>query len=120
MPNSIKLKAGKTITIYRRIAGRLPMDIHFDAIALDEHNLAGEVTVFGSNWLFPKPPLKLPLQARNTVHAGFWDTFFRVVVTAHTDLEIVMPGPDTKMAFWIVGVAFIVITLAGLIFLLAQ
>jgi hypothetical protein len=54
VPKYIKLKAGEAITIYRRITGRLPIDNPFDAIALNKNNLAGEVTVFGSHWIFPK------------------------------------------------------------------
>jgi hypothetical protein len=55
MPKTIRIPAQETVTIYRRNFSSLVMDIPFDAVALNEEAPKGEVTIQGSNWVFPKP-----------------------------------------------------------------
>ena len=123
MPKTICLKAQETVTIYRRNFSSVPMDICFDAVALDRGQPMGEVAVQGSNWGFPKPALMQPLQPQNNVHAGFWDTFFSIRVTAHTDLEITFPGQKFDLSpwlIWAIAAIILVVATAALIFSLAQ
>lgn len=110
MARTITLRSGETALIYRRRFSSLVMDIRFQAIALNAEPAAGEVTIQGSTWIFPKPPVIQPLQEQNVVRAGFWDTFFKISVTAHTDLEITAPGKAVDLPRWIVwAIAFVVI-----------
>jgi hypothetical protein len=54
MPKTIRIPAQETVTIYRRNFSSLVMDIPFDAVALNEEAPKGEVTIQGSNWVFPR------------------------------------------------------------------
>ncbi|MGD1906182.1 MAG: hypothetical protein ACFB0C_09335 [Leptolyngbyaceae cyanobacterium] len=123
MPKTICLKTQETATIYRRNFSSVPIDIQFDAIALDGGQPIGEVEVQGSNWVFPKPPSTQPLQAQNTVHAGFWDTFFSIRVTAHTPIEITFPQKGIDLSRGLIFVIAAVILIAAsavVIFAIAQ
>lgn len=91
------------------------MDFHFHASALDGGQPQGEVEIRGSNWIFPKPPVIQPLEADNVVHAGFWDTFFSVAVTAHGAIEITTPKRNSDVSRWIVWAVVLVIVVAVVI-----
>jgi hypothetical protein len=103
MPKTIRIPAQETVTIYRRNFSSLVMDIPFDAVALNEEAPKGEVTIQGSNWVFPKPTVTQPLQPHNQVRAGFWDTFFSIRVTAHVPVEITLPGRGGFPFGWLIG-----------------
>lgn len=120
MPKTIRLNAQETATIYRRNLSSVPMDIHFDAAALDGGQPMGEIEIRGSQWVFPKPALMQSLQAQNTVHAGFWDTFFSIRVTAHTNIEITFPGQAFDLSRWLIWAIAILVTVAILLFALTQ
>ncbi|WP_204140993.1 hypothetical protein [Halomicronema sp. CCY15110] len=104
MVKQIHLKAGETTVVYRRNFSSVPMQIHFEAIAANGHPPQGTVEIRGSQWIFPKSPVQQPLQAMNTVEAGFWDTFFAIAVTADTDLTITRANRQSGGRFlWILG-----------------
>jgi hypothetical protein len=94
------------------------MVIHFDAVALEGGQPTGEVEIRGSQWVFPKPALIQPLQAQNTVHADFWDTFFSIRVTAHTNIEVTLPGQTFDLTRWLIWVVVVLIAIAILMFAL--
>jgi hypothetical protein len=119
MPRTLHLSAQETATIYRRNFSSVPMEIHFDARAASGSEPIGEVEVQGSNWVFPKPAVVQPLQPQNTVHVGFWDTFFSIQVTAHTDLEITFPGRQLDPSRWLIwAIAAAVLIVAVSVFIL--
>jgi hypothetical protein len=104
MAKQIHLQAGETTVIYRRNFSSVPALIHFEAIAANGNPPQGTVEIRGSQWIFPKPPQQQPLQAMNTVEAGFWDTFFAIAVTADTDLTITRSHRQAGSGFlWILG-----------------
>ncbi|RZM79653.1 hypothetical protein [Leptolyngbya iicbica] len=104
MAKQIYLQAGETTVIYRRNFSSVPTQIRFEAIATDGTSPSGTVEIRGSQWIFPKPPQQQPLQAMNTVEAGFWDTFFAIAVTADTDLIITRSKGQTGSGFlWVLG-----------------
>lgn len=120
VPKTLYLKAQDQAVIYRRNFSSLTTHIHFDAVAVDGGQPRGEVTVQGSNWIFPKPAVTRPVQPHNTVQAGFWDTFFSIHVTAYTDLEIRLPQGRISFSLWWLGAIAVIPIAAALIFLLAQ
>ncbi|NJN22721.1 MAG: hypothetical protein HC812_18045 [Leptolyngbya sp. RL_3_1] len=88
------------------------MDFRFHASALDGGKPQGEVEICGSNWIFPKPPVTQPLKADNVVHAGFWDTFFTVTVTAHGAIEIATPNRHANVSRWMIWAVVLIIVVA--------
>jgi hypothetical protein len=119
MTKTIRLKAEEKATIFRRNFSSVPIAYRFQAVALDGRKLAGEVEVQGSNWIFPKPPSMQALQADNVVHAGFWDTFFRVSVIAHRDLEVSIPTRGYHVMRWPIWFGVLVLIIATVILFLA-
>ena len=104
MAKQIHLKAGKTTVIYRRNFSSVPAQLHFEAIAANGHPPEGTIEIRGSQWIFPKSPQQQPLQVMNIVEAGFWDTFFAIVVTADTDLTITCSNRQAGGGWlWIFG-----------------
>ncbi|MEO1208533.1 MAG: hypothetical protein AAFX78_03240 [Cyanobacteria bacterium J06638_20] len=120
MARSITLRQGETAQIYQRRFSSLVTDIRFQAIARNSEPPAGEVTIQGSTWIFPKPPVTQPLQEHNVFRAGYWDTFFSISVTAHTDLEITAPGKMVDLTRWIVWAIVFVVIVALVILWLAS
>jgi hypothetical protein len=90
------------------------MSYHFQATALDEGALDGEVEIRGSRWIFRTLPSTQQLQAQNIVHAGFWDTFFSVSVIVHCDMELTIPARHPHALRWIVWGAVLVLFMAAL------
>ncbi|WP_155834605.1 hypothetical protein [Leptolyngbya sp. PCC 6406] len=119
MTQTISLKAGETAIIYRRSFSSVPIEICFYATALAGSDPKGELEIQGSRWVFPRPPLLYPLQPQNIVKAGFWDTFFKIKVTAHIDLEITFPGQKLDRSRWLIWVIVCVLIAATLILWLA-
>jgi len=120
METTIRLRAGEKATILSRRFSSLPMAYHFQARAIDGASPDGEVEIQGSHWIFRKPPLTQPVQADNVVHAGFWDTFFSVVVIAHADIEVTFPKRRLYLASWIVWAVVLVILAVLAIFFLGR
>jgi hypothetical protein len=114
MARTITLQQGETARIYQRRFSSLVTDIRFQAIAHNAKAPKGDVTIQGSTWIVPKPPVTQALQEYNVVRAGFWDTFFSISVTAHTDLDIKAPGTRFDLTRWIVW-AIVFVTIAALL-----
>ena len=121
MTETIQLRAGEKATLFTRSLSSVPMSYHFQATACDEGTLDGEIEIRGSRWIFRTPPSTQRLQADNTVHAGFWDTFFSVSVIAHSDMELIIPANRSHVMRWIVWLAILVLVIAALaVFFLAR
>ena len=121
MAETIRLRSGEKATIFTRSLSSVPMSYHFQATALDEGTLDGEVEIRGSRWIFRTPPSTQRLQIHNIVRAGFWDTFFSVSVIAHSDMEVTIPTRSPHGMRWIVWLAALVLLMAALaVFFLAR
>ncbi|MBE9032543.1 hypothetical protein IQ266_22650 [filamentous cyanobacterium LEGE 11480] len=122
MATTIELKAGEKLTIFRRNFSSVPVEYRFEASSLDGSEPSGAIEICGSNWIFPKPPLVQPLQTINVAQAGMWDTFFRVDVTAHEAVILMLPkrrGQIDQRVILLAVVALVII-LALVIFLVTQ
>ncbi|MGF1459423.1 MAG: hypothetical protein ACFBSG_10395 [Leptolyngbyaceae cyanobacterium] len=108
MVKQIHLQAGDTSIIYRRSFSSLPTTIHFEVAAADMSAPLGLIEVRGSTWILAHPPKTQPLQFTNSIKVGFWDTFFAIAVTAHTDITITLSGRPTGLSP-LIGVAAIAV-----------
>ena len=116
MAKTIRLKAGESAKIFHRSLSSIPMDFQFQALALDGGQPDGEIEIRGSDWIFPKSPVRQPLQEHNVVHAGFWDTFFSVSVIAYGELEVTTPTRQLGSTRWLVWVVILVMVVAVIAF----
>ena len=106
----IQVPAGCKTRIIRRRFSSLMMTYIFDAApTIQDDDLMGTVEVRGADWIFPKSPQRMPLQSRNTVTAGIWDTFFSVYVIPDVDVVISLPSRAVKGLPWIIGLVAIAI-----------
>ena len=120
MNTTIRLHAREKATILSRRFSSLPMAYHFQARAIEGTSPDGEVEIRGSHWIFRKPPSTQPLQEDNVVRAGFWDSFFSVVVIAHADIEVTYPNRHLRGSWWFVSGVVLVILAALAIFFLGR
>ncbi len=77
--------------------------------------VAGRVEVKGSNWIFSKEIQSFPLDEKITVHAGYWDTFFKVWVIPEHDVEVTMDRRGGSAIFWLLLIALVVVILAAVL-----
>ena len=109
----IQIAAGCKTRIIRRQFSSLATAYHFDAApCIQDADMAGIVEIKGSDWIFPKPIKRMPLQPSNTVNAGVWDTFFSVYVTPEIDVYISMPSNTVGRELWLVGAVMAVVLIA--------
>ena len=118
MAETMQLRSGEKAVIFSRSLSSVPMTYHFQATALDGGPPDGQVEIQGSHWIFRKPVLTQQLQPHNVVHAGFWDTFFKVSVIAHGDVTVTLAERGSSR--WIVYLVALVIVAALVVFLLAR
>ena len=119
MAETIQLQPGEKAVIFSRSLSSVPMTYHFQATALDGGPPDGTIEIQGSHWIFRKPILTQRLQSHNVVHAGFWDTFFRVSVVAHGDVKVTLLKGSLSSR-WIIWLVALVIVIALVVFLLAR
>jgi hypothetical protein len=80
----------RTRLVARRFSS-VPATISFEAVPLDGgEDVGGRIEVIGSRWVFPRQPVVTGLARHNTVSKGFWDTFYRVFVTADRDVRLIV------------------------------
>jgi hypothetical protein len=117
----ILVKAGVRTPIVARRFSSIPATISFEASPVDGDDRAdGTVEVVGSNWVFPKPPVSADLARHNTVHKGFWDTFYRVYVTADRDVRVTVEGSGQSPLPWMLGGLVLAAAVAVLVFSLVR
>ncbi len=85
----------------------------------DDGEVSGTVEVKGSNWIFPKPPVIVDLEADNAVDKGTWDTFFEVTVVPDRDVRIVMEERSMKSAGVYAAIVGAIVVLAAVVIILA-
>ncbi len=121
MANIIRLQSGEKTTLFTRSFSSVPMSYHFQATALNESTLDGDIEIRGSRWVFRTSPSTQRLQTHNVVHAGVWDTFFSVSVIAHCDMDVTIPTRRPHSMRWIVWLAVLVMLMAAAaVFFLAR
>ena len=76
--------------------------------------------MIGSRWVFPKRPLVVPLARHNVVTKGYWDTFFRVFVTADRDVRVLVAQGARSRLPWILAGLVIVAAIALFVFALGS
>ena len=115
---TIKIRSGEKKRIIRQFSNSLQQTYSFSAKPVDpDAAISGVVEVQGSNWLFPKPPLKLELKRENLVEKGMWDTFYSVYVIPNNDVEIVLKPTRTNRLWIYLLVVLIVLALASALIL---
>lgn len=115
----IHLSPGERRKVFSRSFSSVPMDYEFEAKALHEgEKIEGTVEVQGSQWIFPKAPQRQVLQEKNTVHAGVWDTFFRVYVTSKVALELSVPKRRLSSLRWLIAIALIIVLAVLFVFVI--
>ncbi len=113
------LKAGKTKRIIRRVAHNMPQRFSFAARALNGEPVSGVVKVQGSSGPFSKPATTQPLQAKNEVSKGAWDTLYSVYVTPDQDVEITQSSVEGGKLFIFLIIGILVIGIAASALLLS-
>lgn len=114
----IQITAGCKTRIIRRQFSSLSTVYTFKVIpTIQDSYLAGTVEIKGSDWIFPKPAQRIPLQSSNTVVAGVWDTFFSVYVLPEVDVVVTMPSKSFGGLLWLMGLALVVVVVAIALFL---
>ena len=115
----IQIAAGCKTRIIRRQFSSLTTTYTFDAAPMIQNShLVGTVEIKGSNWIFPKPVQRAPLQPSNVVTAGVWDTFFSVYVFPEVDVVISLPSKSFGGLLWGIGLIVVVVAIAVALFLL--
>ncbi len=116
---AIQIAAGCKTRIIRRQFSSLATTYMFDVVpASPNDNLAGTMEIKGSDWIFPKPVKRVPLQPSNRVTAGVWDTFFSVYVIPEVDVVVTLPSKSLGSLPWLLGLLLVVIVVAITLFLL--
>jgi len=111
------VKAGASARIVRKRLNSVPGVISFEAVPdAGATEPAGTVEIRGSRWIFPKPPVIVPLARHNRVGKGFWDTFFTVEVCPDDDVTVRVGGTGVPAILW-VAAGFVVAAAAAVLVL---
>ena len=85
----VAIRKGERVRVIHLLFDAIPQIVRFTAEPADGQGTAGgTVEVAGSKWLFSKPVVTRPLEARNAIEKGFWDTFYSIYVTPDRDVTI--------------------------------
>jgi hypothetical protein len=100
----ILARSGERTRVIARSFSSVPATISFEAVPLDGgERVGGRVEVIGSRWVFPKQPVVTGLTRHNTVTKGYWDTFYRVFVTADRDVRVVVRRAARSLLPWLLA-----------------
>ncbi len=98
----------------RQISNSLTQTHAFSVRASDPSaKISGTIEVRGSNWIFPKPAVRLPLQRENRVDKNMWDTFYSIHVTPDQDVDITLSGPAVRNLWVYAIIVMIILAIAG-------
>ena len=110
----VKAAAGERVKVVRRAFSSVPMDYRFSArAARPGEALAGTVELKKSRWILPGSLASFPLQERNVVKAGFWDTFMSVDVIPAVEAVITVEARSVRHLAALLGAALAVIIVAA-------
>lgn len=116
---TVTVPAGTRQRVLQRNFSSIPTDFQFEVAPTQAGQpVSGKVEVKGSRWIFPKPVATQPLQAQNTVSAGYWDTFYSVWITPDTDVIVQVQG-RSKSLMLILILGFVVIAIAAALALIS-
>ena len=111
--NEIRVAAGQRVAVIRRSFSSVPLDYRFAARAEKPGQaISGIVEVRKSRWILPGAPSTQPLQAKNVVSAGFWNTFMSVDVVPEVDAMIAVEGRSLRNAGFLLVLAGVVVAAA--------
>ena len=104
---------GQRVKVVRRSFSSMAMDYRFSARpVVSGGRLAGVVEVWKSRWILPGPRTSHPLEASNTVSAGFWNTFVSVDVVPDVDAVIMFERRRMRNLLPLLFVALLIVALA--------
>lgn len=113
MGREISLKAGENYSVIKRRFSSVPLTYTFSAKSASGESPKGFVEVRGSRWVLRKNPERHPLAAENQFSAGFWDTFYDIVVYADEDLRLGLPKRSGRSALLIGLIAVLIVAVAA-------
>lgn len=110
----ISVKSGQRKRIIRQFSNSLQSTYNFSAEPVAPgKNVSGIIEIRGSNWVFPKPPVRLDLKRDNKVKKGMWDTFYSVYVLPETDVKITLKASKYKWGWIYLIIVLIILALAS-------
>jgi len=114
---TINLKAGEKTRIIHKFSNSLATEYTFSVQPKNPgETVSGEVEISGSSWVFPKAPVRQPLQDDNVVAKGMWDTFYSVYVTPKSDVTVSLAGGSLNSRFaYVIAAIVLVAVIAALI-----
>lgn len=80
MARTIVCPADEWTVIFDHAFVQLPWSWDVSFVANDGDTVAGEVVIVRSQWVFPQPPISMPLTATMQFTRGYWNTFYQVRV----------------------------------------
>ena len=86
MARIVTCPAGQWTAIFDHAFVQIPRSWTVSFAAADGGAPDGEVLEKRSSWIFPNPPVSLPLSAVMTFHRGWWNTFYSVRVKPMQDV----------------------------------
>lgn len=117
----IKAKAGQRVAIIRRAFSSVPMDYAFSvSVTQPGKTLSGHVEIRKSRWILPGALTTVPLQEKNVVSAGLWNTFMSVDVVSDVDVVISTGSRGIRNLWVILSLAVLIIAMAGAVFFVAS
>jgi hypothetical protein len=108
MSRTITISAGERTRIFRRRFSSLPQTVQFDAVPA-----GGKVERIGWRWILGRNRSATPLESRNVVTKGYWDTFFEIYVTPEHDTVVTIARPRLARRLLIGTLAIAVIAAAA-------
>jgi len=80
MGRTLKCPAGQWTAIFDHAFVQMPWSWTVSFTAEDGGAVAGEVVEKRSSWIFPNPPMTMPLAPVMSFERGWWNTFYSVRV----------------------------------------
>jgi hypothetical protein len=86
MGRTVQCPADQWTVIFNHAFVQIPRVWTISFVAADGGTVTGEVVERRSSWIFPKPPITLPLVATMSFERGWWNTFYSVYVKPTHDV----------------------------------
>lgn len=78
MGRTVNCPAGQWTAIFDDAFVQIPWSWSVSFVTVDGSPLAGELVEKRSSWIFPNPPITLPLEPTMQFNRGWWNTFYSV------------------------------------------
>jgi hypothetical protein len=86
MAKRVACPANQWTVLFDHAFVQIPRDWNVSFTAADGSVVAGEVQEQRSSWIFPNPPIIIPLESDMVFHRGWWNTFYRVRIKPTQDV----------------------------------